>query len=141
MRREREEIKGMKERERGKEMRGVGRKGKEKGKNRRGEEHMGEDILSPVDKPRSVMTHFTPFLQHPSFLSSNSCHNLSLSRSLSLHMPLSTSLMLSPAEGAHVCADLQVSVCPACGQSEQWPISGGGCSSAPQWLLHPPMCR
>lgn len=37
---------------------------------------VGEEISRPVDKPRSVVTHFAPLLQHPSFLSSHSHHSL-----------------------------------------------------------------
>ena len=42
-----------------------------------------------------------------------------------------------------LCWCLHVSVCPACSQSDQWPIwggGGGGHTAPPRLLLHLPIC-
>lgn len=108
--------------------------GKEKGKNARREMEMGPTTPGRgYNSSRQTQICHDPlysFLPFFSFPSSN------LPLSLSVFLP--PSLLSYPLSGwgsSCLCRCFHVSECPACTPSVQWPISGGGCSTAPQRLI------
>lgn len=71
--------------------------------------HLGGDIITPLDKPRSVMTHFT--LSSPPSHSSSSGSFSSGYKPPPVSTCLSPSLLPRPAEGVHLCADVSMYLC------------------------------